>query len=128
MEQHGPKRRLRSEAFRQSARLSGGTAFKRVLASKCRSSGPAFTVMGIPNGTADARLGLAVTRRQVRRAVDRNRLKRLARESFRRNATLLSGLDVVVLPKTAALNLANAGLYADLEQHWRRLVRCKGSS
>ena len=43
-----------------------------------------------------SRLGLSVPKRQAPRAVDRNRLKRIAREAFRRHAVRDAGLDLVL--------------------------------
>ena len=44
----------------------------------------------------DARLGLIVGKRAVRRAHDRNRLKRAAREAFRQRRGELPSVDVVL--------------------------------
>jgi len=52
-----------------------------------------------PGGSA--RLGLAVSRR-VGNAVERNRVKRLVRETFRRRRRTLAGLDLVVTGRPAA--------------------------
>lgn len=43
------------------------------------------------------RLGLVVSKKKARRAVDRNLVKRLAREGFRQHQQQLAGLDVLVL-------------------------------
>lgn len=48
-----------------------------------------------PTDAGHARLGLIVGKRLLRRAVDRNRTKRLIRESFRRR-TDLPAMDIVV--------------------------------
>lgn len=48
---------------------------------------------------SQARLGLVVAKRNVKLAVARNKLKRLIRESFRRQQVQLNGLDVVVVVK-----------------------------
>lgn len=48
-----------------------------------------------PNGTGSARLGLIVGKRVLKRAVDRNRAKRLIRESFRQRVEM-PAVDVVV--------------------------------
>lgn len=53
--------------------------------------------------TTPARLGLVVAKKHLKRAIDRNRFKRLVRESFRSHQLQLAGLDVVVLARNGAL-------------------------
>lgn len=77
-------------------------------------------MVAAPNDTAQARLGLAISRKAARRAVDRNRLKRLIRESFRQQ-TGLDGQDVVVMAQPAARLEANATLSAHLNTLWHIL-------
>ena len=43
-----------------------------------------------------SRLGIALTRRLLPRAVDRNRVKRIIREAFRRHPLKEAGVDVVM--------------------------------
>jgi ribonuclease P protein component len=66
-----------------------------------------------------ARLGLTISRRAAKRAVDRNRLKRIARESFRAQA--LSALDFVVMARSDAAGADPAVLRQSLDRHFRRL-------
>lgn len=51
------------------------------------------------NGRVVARLGIVVGKRVARRAVDRGYLKRLVRETFRREQQGLSGFDLLVRPR-----------------------------
>lgn len=69
-----------------------------------------------------ARLGLAVAKKHVRRAVDRNRIKRLLRESFRRHQQQLMGFDLVVLIKPGIHKVDNPTLFSSIEKHWQRLA------
>jgi len=55
------------------------------------------------NGKQFARLGIIVGKRVARRAVDRNLLKRLVRESFRHRQRELAGFDLLVRPRRALL-------------------------
>lgn len=48
------------------------------------------------NEAPEARLGLIIAKRVLPRAVDRNRVKRLLRECFRRRAAELPKVDIVV--------------------------------
>jgi ribonuclease P protein component len=53
-------------------------------------------LLHVATGTAGlSRLGLSVPKRLAPRAVDRNRLKRVAREAFRRHEVRALGLDLV---------------------------------
>ena len=107
-------------------RLLSAKDYERVFQRAQKSSGKAFTVLARPGGQAGARLGLAIARKQIRRAVARNRIKRLVRESFRRHQDLLSGLDVVVIGRSELLGKNTQWVFACLENHWRQVSeRCR---
>lgn len=87
-----------------------------------------FTVLYRPNTLRRPRLGLAITRKRVRKAIARHRIKRQVRESFRLAQHRLPGLDLVVLAREETANRANDELRASLTKHWQRIHdRCKGS-
>ena len=88
-----------------------------------------FTVLAATNGTDAARLGLAISRRAAKRAVDRNRIKRLIRESFRHQRPALPPVDVVVMARPTAPAATSEELARALDTLWQRLVkRCAVSS
>jgi len=72
------------------------------------------------NDRDDARLGLAISRKNSRLAVERNRLKRIIRESFRTHRAALRGLDIVVMNRQGAETQANGRLFQSLAAHWDR--------
>jgi len=78
-----------------------------------------FTVLYRPNGTTEPRLGLAIGKKNCRLATGRNRLKRIARESFRLYRPTLGGVDIVVLNQPAAARAKNSALFESLENHWQ---------
>jgi ribonuclease P protein component len=52
----------------------------------------------LENGLPQARLGLSVSKKNARKAVDRNRVRRVFREAFRLSlAELPPGIDVVMI-------------------------------
>lgn len=105
----------------RSERLTDPRAYERVFAKARRSRDCYFTVLARSGETDPARLGLAVSRRVDKRAVQRNRIKRLIRESFRHNKQAVAGLDLVVIARPAASGADNATLFAALAGHWARL-------
>jgi ribonuclease P protein component len=91
-----------------------------------------FTVLSRQSRNKEARLGLAISRKSCRLAVQRNRLKRIVRESFRAHKEELAGLDLVVMCQAAAARASNKVLFDSLAGHWRRCgitgTRCRVAS
>jgi ribonuclease P protein component len=56
-------------------------------------------------------------------AVQRNRIKRVAREVFRKLPTSEPSMDVVLLARRGMGQLDNAELSSILQQQWQKLVR-----
>lgn len=104
--------------FRKDNRLLDAAAFGRVFEKATRSRDKCFTVLCRSNDRTAARLGLAISKKQCKKASGRNRLKRLIRESFRHHQLELAGLDIIVMNKAAAADENNEGLLGSLEKHW----------
>lgn len=109
--------------FPRSARLLRGQDFKRVFDARRVEANQAFRVHHASGTSGEPRLGLAISRKVARRAVDRNRIRRLVRETFRRHRPALEVLDCVVLGRGGITQLDNATLTALLDQLWLRLHR-----
>jgi ribonuclease P protein component len=106
----------------RAARLTHPAEFKRVFDQPTVSADRCFKVLARRGQGAGSRLGMAVSRKVDRRAVRRNRIKRLIRESFRQY--LLSGscaVDFVVLPRSESASICNRQLIRSLEKHWERV-------
>ncbi len=65
-----------------------------------------------------ARLGLAISKKCAKGAVERNRLKRIVRETFRTHRDMLAPFDFVVMCRPRALMANNADLTSSLLRHW----------
>lgn len=68
---------------------------------------------------------MAIAKKQIRLATGRNRIKRLARETFRRHRDRLAGHDFVVLARHAVVDTGNPRLIASLEKHLLALAESK---
>lgn len=93
-----------------------------------RSADHLFTVLYRESGRPEPRLGMTVSARRIRGAVERNRLRRLVRESFRHTVHELPGLDIVVVMKESAKAASNREVFASLAAHWARLKRPRESA
>jgi len=116
------------QGFTRTFRLVRAADFQSVFRRSTRSGDAYFTVLARGNRLGIARLGLAIARKHLRRSVDRNRIKRLVRESFRRNRIALAGLDLVVISRPGIADPANREILFSLQGHWERLnSQCKRS-
>lgn len=108
--------------FPRLSRLTRPSQYGRVFARSKRSSDHLYTVLSRDNDGSGPRLGLAISKRAAKLAVQRNRLKRIAREVFR-TQTDLPSMDFVVLAGAQAKNAGLEELRASLEKHFDRLAR-----
>lgn len=111
-----------SERFPRAARLTTKAQFDRAFTDGARQHSALFRLHCIANAGAFARLGLALSRKLAPRAADRNRLRRHAREAFRRKRGPLAGWDLVLVPKPTALAAAGTALQADLHALFERVA------
>lgn len=84
---------------------------------------PHFLFLATCTKQPKSRLGIVVAKKKVRRAHERNRIKRIARESFRLHQHDLDLLDIVVMPKSGIDAVANVDLHKQLEFAWQKLQR-----
>lgn len=103
-------------AFPRQHRLLDGKEFKQVFDHARRVGNPHWTVLAWRHGEPKSRLGLAIAKRFIRRAHERNRLKRIARETFRHLSHRLQGVDIVVMSGKAALTADNQTLHTQLHK------------
>lgn len=107
--------------FPRSARLLTPASFKTVFADGRRFSFPGVTAVVRSNTEAHPRLGLAIAKKSLKRAVARNQVKRWARDSFRLHAAELSAVDVVIMARPDAGRLPPERIRESFDQLWSRL-------
>ncbi len=112
--------------FSRQSRLLKPAEFKLVFQQPIRSGDGCFRILARTNGIQHHRLGMAVSKKACAKAVGRNRIKRVVRESFRAQLSETvsdNTLDFVVLPTVTAANQSNKTLDESLSAHWKRLTR-----
>ncbi len=110
-------------AFSRELRLLTPEHFNFVFQQPQRAGSPHVTILARNNQQNLPRLGQAVPKKQIRLAVDRNRFKRLVRESFRLHQHDLPAKDFVVIAKKSANELSNQELNLLLDKLWQRLSK-----
>jgi ribonuclease P protein component len=118
---------MSSEAFTRAHRLTLPAEYNDVFAAGKRISATSFTLVA-RRIDGPARLGLAIAKKQIKRAVGRNRIKRLARETFRRHFDLLKGIELIAMVRTNAISRSNADLALELESLFERCRQIKPAS
>ncbi|WP_328985706.1 ribonuclease P protein component [Thiorhodovibrio winogradskyi] len=118
-----------TKCFTRHQRLLKSEELQRVFATGRRSADSCFTVLAAVRDDVDSqeeqqhRLGLAISKKAAPRAVDRNRIKRIVRESFRlinirwRNRSI----DFIVMTTRSATQKDNPILFDSLHRHWQKL-------
>ena len=79
-----------------------------------------FLLLVSPSPTTQARLGLVVPKKRIRHSVQRNLVKRIARESFR--CRQLPPVDVIILVRSPLKRPDRRQLRSELEQLWDKLL------
>ncbi|MBB3230612.1 MULTISPECIES: ribonuclease P protein component [Halomonas] len=112
------------QGFPRRLRLLNAGDYRRVFDTAAfKVHGKGLMALATPNSLGHPRLGLIFSKKNVRRAVDRNRLKRLARESIRLRQHRLPAVDIVLLARRGVQELDNETVHRQLHGMWRRLER-----
>ena len=115
--------KLSGYRFNRDQRLVDAAQFRRVFESNYKLADSYWTILYRENGGEFARLGMAVSKKRARRSVDRSRLKRLVRESFRLRE--LPAVDIVVMPRDVTVKTNSQDLLSSLNRQWSRIAeRC----
>ena len=106
------------QTFPREVRLLNAKQYSYVFADARRFGNQSFTLLVRLNDQSHPRLGLAIAKKSVKRAVDRNRIKRLLRESFRHKQHQLPPIDIIAMCRPVVVQLNNEQILRQLEKQW----------
>lgn len=113
---------MTGQSFSREQRLLTAEHYQFVFAKARRFGNPNFTLLVRENDLGYPRLGLAIAKKSVRLAVDRNRIKRLIRESFR-HQTELPSIDIIAMCRKGAVELPSQEIRTQLDTQWRYICK-----
>lgn len=106
-------------SFTKNRRLLKKTDFDFVFAEAKTIKTRDFVMLYRPNMIGYPRIGFAFSKKKIAKAHDRNRMKRLVRESFRVNQ--ISAVDIIFLAQKSAAFASNASITAGLIELWKKI-------
>ena len=102
---------MSTEAFPKTARLLSARDYKLVFVnSRYKVSNKQFLFLATESQARRPRIGLVIAKKNISKAVQRNRLKRALREVFRLRQANLPLIDIVVLARKDADKLSTPEL------------------
>lgn len=111
----------RRHQFPQKLRIRKRGEFKRLQAGTRKLHSAHLLVIMNPSLGANSRIGITVTTRVDKRATQRNRIKRIVRETFRLLHHQVAGtFDIVVIARQNATDCSSASLREELVELLRK--------
>ncbi len=108
--------------FSRQKRLSNPNEFKAVFQAAKKIASRNFALYIKKNNLGHSRLGIVVAKRNVRKAITRNLIKRILRESFRFNQTKLDSFDVIIVAYNAFSLLSKQEMRKAIDGQWRKIM------
>lgn len=115
-------------SFPKSLRLLSPADYKQVFRNAKRFSNNKITLYVTPNNKSHPRVGFVITKKKIKHSVDRNKLKRICRESFRLQQQTLPSVDIVVMPRTKLDQVDGKEIHNSLENLWVKLQKAYSGS
>lgn len=106
-------------SFDKTRRLLKKSDYDHVFTQAKKLVTSDFIVLYRENNVGQARLGLALSKKMIAKSHDRNRVKRMLRESFRTRS--LPAIDIIFLARNGVANVQNSVIFTKLSQAWDKL-------
>lgn len=110
--------------FPRRLKLNQAIEFKALFKVGRKKIGPCFSIFSTPNSLPYPRLGMVIAKKAVRQAVERNRIKRVIRESFRIHRSEFNDKDVMVVAYRGIAELSKQELREQIDFQWPKSKLC----
>ncbi len=111
-----------NESYSHKERLHSPNQFKSVFNKAKKFRSETFTMLFRKNECDYPRLGIIVAKRKAKRAVDRNLIKRIIRESFRLNKSKIPANDYIVLLSKPIDDVSRNNFREQLNTLWNEVA------
>ena len=103
-------------------RLLTGKDFQNVFSDvELKVPDQTILILSRTNNLGQPRLGFVISKKNIRQAVKRNRVRRIIRDSFRLNQHDLPAVDMVILARKGLGDLENEEIHKLIMKCWSRL-------
>lgn len=108
--------------FPKSRRLLTSSEFSSVFnGTELRCGSKDLLLLVRSNQLGFPRIGFVLAKKHIKLAVQRNRIKRIVRESFRLQQTKFEAYDYVVMARASAIELSDQQLRSAIDKLWFKL-------
>lgn len=115
---------MANKTFPREDRILSSEQYDKVFKNnEVRASAPGIVLLALKNDKEGARLGLVVPKKVLKRAVWRNRVKRVVRETFRISKGTLPNIDLVFIAKPSIGEMSNIEISSTLKKLWHKILR-----
>src|SRR3990167_8114908 len=111
---------MKKESFPKKKRVHSRVEFKRILDFGKKTHTSSFIIFTFPSDRNQNRLGISISKR-VGKAHERNRIRRIIREVFRKHCFNRS-VDYLFLVKPKAAKKRNNQIFQELEYFFNSLI------
>jgi ribonuclease P protein component len=108
--------------YPRELRLLTGEDFQKVFdAVEIKVPDQRILILSRANGLDHPRIGFIISKKNIRRAVKRNLVRRIIRESFRLNQENLPAHDIIIMARKGAGDTGTEDLHRLAKKCWSRL-------
>jgi len=113
-------------SFPKTLRLLKSHEFRHFVKFGKKVGNKEFLLSAKPNKFNYPRLGIVVSKKCSKKAVERNRIKRVIRESFRYHQHHLGGFDILFVAKKGVVEQPQTQFRTELDKKWQKLFSILG--